>query len=142
MSASVVEPSVSTVLSSCKGIQYISSMGRCFMFGVSSQSNTSRMHLITSGAYADSERSLGVYKVYYWMTTLLFLLMFVMAAWFVCLVAVNTTGEPSLKQDKRTSLLCICRSAGPPDDTFGLKQTLMLRFERVSVGEGEVRIAY
>lgn len=40
-----------------------------------------------------SERSLGIYKVYYWLTTLLFLLMFVMAAWFVCLVAVNTSGE-------------------------------------------------
>jgi hypothetical protein len=40
-----------------------------------------------------SERSLGVYKVYYWLTTLLFLAMFIMAAWFVCLVAVNTTGE-------------------------------------------------
>lgn len=34
-----------------------------------------------------------MYKVYYWLTLLLFLLMFVMAAWFVCLVAVNTTGE-------------------------------------------------
>ena len=36
-----------------------------------------------------------MYKVYYWLTLLLFLLMFVMAAWFVCLVAVNTTGELS-----------------------------------------------
>ena len=44
-------------------------------------------------ACADSERSLGVYKVYYWLTLLLFLLMFIMAAWFVALVAVNTTGE-------------------------------------------------
>ena len=34
-----------------------------------------------------------MYKVYYWLTTLLFLAMFIMAAWFVCLVAVNTTGE-------------------------------------------------
>ena len=42
---------------------------------------------------AVSERSLGVYKVYYWLTTLLFVAMFIMAAWFVCLVAVNTTGE-------------------------------------------------
>lgn len=42
---------------------------------------------------AGSERSLGVYKVYYWLTASLFVLMFVMAAWFVVLVAVNTTGE-------------------------------------------------
>lgn len=34
-----------------------------------------------------------MYKVYYWLTTLLFVAMFIMAAWFVCLVAVNTTGE-------------------------------------------------
>jgi hypothetical protein len=34
-----------------------------------------------------------VYKVYYWLTLLLFIAMFVLAAWFVCLVAINTTGE-------------------------------------------------
>ena len=38
------------------------------------------------------EHSLGIYKAYYWMTTCLMVLMFVLAAWFVCLVAVNTTG--------------------------------------------------
>lgn len=41
---------------------------------------------------AAGERSLGIYKTYYWLTVCLFVLMFVMAAWFVCLVAVNTTG--------------------------------------------------
>jgi hypothetical protein len=41
---------------------------------------------------ADGERSLGIYKTYYWLTVFLFLLMFIMAAWFVCLVAANTTG--------------------------------------------------
>lgn len=44
---------------------------------------------------AAGERSLGIYKTYYWLTVFLFLLMFVMAAWFVCLVAVNTTGATS-----------------------------------------------
>ena len=48
--------------------------------------------LTLAAACADSERSLGVYKVYYWLTATLFVLMFVMAAWFVVLVAVNTTG--------------------------------------------------
>ena len=52
--------------------------------------------LTLAAACADSERSLGVYKVYYWLTATLFVLMFVMAAWFVVLVAVNTTGaDPS-----------------------------------------------
>ena len=52
--------------------------------------------LTTAAACAVSERSLGVYKVYYWLTATLFVLMFVMAAWFVVLVAVNTTGaDPS-----------------------------------------------
>ncbi|EIE23575.1 hypothetical protein COCSUDRAFT_65992 [Coccomyxa subellipsoidea C-169] len=43
--------------------------------------------------YGDGERSLGIYKTYYWLTVCLFLLMFVMAAWFVCLVAANTTAS-------------------------------------------------
>ena len=52
--------------------------------------------LTPAAVYAASERSLGVYKVYYWLTAILFVLMFIMAAWFVCLVAVNTTGgDPS-----------------------------------------------
>ena len=42
------------------------------------------------------ERSLGVYKAYYWLTAALMVLMFVIAAWFVCLVAVNTTGAASI----------------------------------------------
>jgi len=45
--------------------------------------------------YAAGERSVGVYKTYYWLTICLFLLLFIMAAWFVCLVAVNTTGAPN-----------------------------------------------
>ena len=45
-----------------------------------------------------------MYKVYYWLTLLLFLLMFIMAAWFVALVAVNTTGE----------LQCDLRGEPPP----------------------------
>ena len=48
--------------------------------------------LTRAAACAESERSLGMYKVYYWLTVTLFVLMFVMAAWFVALVAVNTTG--------------------------------------------------
>ncbi|CAL8472073.1 g11615 [Coccomyxa elongata] len=43
--------------------------------------------------YGAGERSLGIYKTYYWLTVFLFLIMFVMAAWFVCLVAVNTTAS-------------------------------------------------
>ena len=46
-----------------------------------------------------------MYKVYYWLTLLLFLLMFVMAAWFVCLVAVNTTGEHRLTRYRGSPLL-------------------------------------
>ncbi len=42
--------------------------------------------------HAGGEHSLGIYKAYYWCTVALLVLMFVMAAWFVCLVAVNTTG--------------------------------------------------
>ena len=48
--------------------------------------------LTLAAVCAESERSLGVYKVYYWLTATLFVLMFIMAAWFVVLVAVNTTG--------------------------------------------------
>ena len=54
---------------------------------------------------AGGERSLGIYKAYYWMTTCLVILIFVLAAWFVCLVAVNTTGAPRSRTTLRRSNL-------------------------------------
>ncbi len=53
-----------------------------------------------------------MYKVYYWLTLLLFLLMFVMAAWFVCLVAVNTTGELSETKYQESPIILLGEISG------------------------------
>ena len=64
-------------------------------------------------AYAVGERSLGIYKAYYWLTAGLMVLMFVIAAWFVCLVAVNTTGA-AWHAANRISLIALpCGSHRP-----------------------------